>query len=314
MKKKIFILMNYAIAIAMFVFLFKNIEVKDFMLTLKSANLGYLALAVVVSVMFRLFLYPILWKKVLDFSKLDVNYAELFKINAVSLSMKYVLPFKVSEIVRAAGLRIFASMDFCTALSSSVFVRLIITLGTVILLVTGMFLTNNFNYLPWVLIGLLGMVLLMNNIQKLKNIPIANNIINSLIYCFERIKSTNRIKLIVFSVFMQSGEILSSFLIFKAIGLNLSLVNTVYYISIIMLVSSIPISIQGIGIRETTAVMSLSKFAEASVCFSGGILITLIHHLIPAIIGGIIWLISSSERFFTNTVIAETVGNFGEKV
>ena len=287
MKKKIFILMNYAIAIAMFVFLFKNIEVKDFMLTLKSANLGYLALAVVVSVMFRLFLYPILWKKVLDFSKLDVNYAELFKINAVSLSMKYVLPFKVSEIVRAAGLRIFASMDFCTALSSSVFVRLIITLGTVILLVTGMFLTNNFNYLPWVLIGLLGMVLLMNNIQKLKNIPIANNIINSLIYCFERI---------------------------KAIGLNLSLVNTVYYISIIMLVSSIPISIQGIGIRETTAVMSLSKFAEASVCFSGGILITLIHHLIPAIIGGIIWLISSSERFFTNTVIAETVGNFGEKV
>ncbi|OGS27372.1 MAG: hypothetical protein A2297_05035 [Elusimicrobia bacterium RIFOXYB2_FULL_48_7] len=313
MKKKIFILMNYAIAIAMFVFLFKNIEVKDFMLTLKSANLGYLALAVVVSVMFRLFLYPILWKKVLDFSKLDVNYAELFKINAVSLSMKYVLPFKVSEIVRAAGLRIFASMDFCTALSSSVFVRLIITLGTVILLVTGMFLTNNFNYLPWVLIGLLGMVLLMNNIQKLKNIPIANNIINSLIYCFERINSSARIKLVIFSVFLQSGEILSSFLIFKAIGLNLSFVNAVYYVAIIMLVSSIPISIQGLGIRETTAVMSLSRFAETAVCFSGGILITLVHHLIPAVIGGIIWLVSSSERFFANTIITETAAA-GEKI
>ena len=313
MKKKVFIIMNYIVAITIFVFLFKNIKFAGFLATIQSANLAYIALALVVSVVFRLVLYPLLWKKVLDFSKLEVNYAELFKVNAVSLSMKYVLPFKISEVVRAAGLRVFSSLDFCTALSSSVFVRLIVTLGTVILLVTGMLLTGNYRYLPWMLLGIMGLVLLMDNIKRFKNIRIANNIINSLIYCFERINSSARIKLVIFSVFLQSGEILSSFLIFKAIGLNLSFVNAVYYVAIIMLVSSIPISIQGLGIRETTAVMSLSRFAETAVCFSGGILITLVHHLIPAVIGGIIWLVSSSERFFANTIITETAAA-GEKI
>jgi len=74
-----------------------------------------------------------------------------------------------------------------------------------------------------------------------------------------------------------------------------------------MLVSMIPISVQGIGIRETAMVMGLVGVAGAQTGLAAGLLLTLIHHILPALVGGLVWILSSGCRFFGRTVVGEVM-------
>jgi len=310
MKNKIFLALNYLVSAGLIWWLAKSFDFRAALSGIGSADVRFILAAMVVSVLVRIMVYPSLWQNVLRSSGLVVKYTDLVTVNAASLPLKFVMPFKISEVVRAAGLRIFGQMNFALALSSTVFLRLAVLIATGIIFVGGMGL-NPVRHLSAdysVGIGLIGLLLIFLYIDRLPdNFLGLGETLEKLVYCFKKTSDWQKIKLLGYSVLVQFGEIISSFLIFRGLGLEINFFQTIYYVSLVMLVSMIPISVQGIGIRETAMVMGLVGVAGAQTGLAAGLLLTLIHHILPALVGGLVWILSSGCRFFGRTVVGEVM-------
>jgi|GEM_PF-3003517 len=305
MKNKIFIVVNYFVSIILLYLLLKNTGIKSTVLTFSSANIWLISAAVVVSIFTRLFVYPLLWQEVFLSSKLNVSYSDLLAVNAVSLPLKFVMPFKISELIRSAGLKVFGQTSFAVTLSSTLFLRLSVTIAIFIIFIIGMILNPLVRHFPeWLVWSVLFIFLIIFfNIGRLpKNFLWLGESMNELVYCFRKTSDLQKIKLLGYSVVFQFGEIISSFLIFKSLGIPISFPQIIYYTSLAMLASALPISVQGIGVRETTFVFVLSGVAPLTLIFSAGMLLSLIHHIIPAFIGILLWIFSLPKRTFVLTV------------
>lgn len=308
MKKKIFLVINYLVTVGMLYWMVQNFDFKKVIEAFGSVDYRFLLTAVLVSLVFRLGLYPALWQSVLRFGGLPVKYGDLFLVNAVSLPLKYVLPFKITEVVRAAGLKIFTRLNFPVALSSAIFLRVTITIATVGLFISGMAVTGNLRWFWWVVMVLIALLVLLLYLDWMpRNFLGLNEMFGELVYCFEKISELRKGGLIIYSMIVQFGEILSSYLIFCSLGVNISFLETVYYVSLVMLVSMVPVAVQGIGLREAAMVVGLSAFVPAAQGLSAGLMLTMIHHLLPAIVGGIIWLTTFGTRVFAGSVARDVV-------
>jgi len=305
MKKRIFLGINYIISFGILIVLFKKLDLSIAIGKIMMSDPGLIIIAVMISVFFRLFLFSYFWQNTLNSTGKHLNFWDIFKINAVSLPLKYVVPFKINDVVRAAGLKAFTNTDFSFGLSSSVFIRILIICGTGIWFATGILLTGILTYY-WLVLIIIGIVfVLLSFFPKIELNNKEKTWLFAVLDGFIQITKKSRIKDLFNWWFFQSGEIITSILLFKAIGLDIGLQQFLYYIPLMMLLSMLPISIQGIGLREGFLVLNMTGFGSQESLLSAGLLITIVHHLIPAFIGSIIWLVSINQRIFVLNVVKE---------
>lgn len=303
MNKKILFIINFFVSGLVLYVLFYKIGFNDVIDTIKNVKIYPLVIAIIISIIFRILFSPFIWGKILWYNNLNVYYFDLVKINAMSLPLKFILPFKISEVVRAAGLKIFSKEDFSVALSSTIFLRIIVFISTLQLFFISAIFTNRFILSLVVMFIVLIFISFLEIIVKFLDNNLNFRWMKNLVYCFTNIKTKNFIKLNFLSIICQLGEILSAKLIFISLGFEFSLAELIYYVTLIMLVSSLPVSLQGLGIRESVAVISLSKISSG-LALSFGLLQSMIYHIIPALVGNIIWLADYIFRCLCGSIIS----------
>lgn len=293
MNKKLFLIINYVISGALLYVLLTQFDFRSIAAGIAGADIRFIAAAALLSVFFRVVFMPYIWKKALAYSGIEAKFGDLAASNAVSLPLKFLLPFKISELTRAAGLKLVTNGSFPVALSSTVLLRFVVLISTVFLLCAGAALKG------YIYISIAGIALaaaVMYVVFKLAA-KAEKGFLKEAAHCFKSVSGKNLAKLMAMGTVFQAGELVCAYLMFAALNIQAGIPDIIYFVTLMMLASNLPISIQGLGIRETVAVLGFSMLPQ-EVALSFGILQSAVYHIIPALAGALIWLFSFTFRAF----------------
>jgi hypothetical protein len=299
MNKKIVLAINYVISAAMLYLLFHVFDFSDTLSRVSSANLYYCSAAVALSLFFRLFMTPLVWSKILSYSGKEIKYSDLFVINAVSLPLKFFVPFKLSEFTRASGLKLFSKEDFSVALGSAVYLRVVAVAAILIFVCIGAAIDAKL--LPMLLaFAALAVAVVAYGRLGGTGVKLPEYLMNFM-HCFREIRGKKLLNILYMGIFLQIGEILCAYLIFLSIGVAPEIHKLIFPVAVIMLVSSLPVSIQGLGVRESVSIMSFAAISK-DLAFSFGLMQSVVYHIVPAIAGSVIWLFDFTTRNFAKAI------------
>jgi uncharacterized membrane protein YbhN (UPF0104 family) len=94
-----------------------------------------------------------------------------------------------------------------------------------------------------------------------------------------------KLKLLVYSLLFQFSEVVSCYLLFKDLGINLDFAQLIAFVQIIILASSIPISLAGVGTREGITLLLLAPFTTPEAAVAAGIAYSFFEYIWPLIMG-----------------------------
>lgn len=303
MLRKNFLIIGYLISLAALYFVFRNMDLSVVSANFKNIHTGWLILSICIAVCFRLFYYPFIWQFIFHKNEIKVSYKDVFSVNAVSLPLKFAMPFKISELVRAAGLKLFTNIDIASSFGSILLLKIGIIFATVILLFSGSFIIGNGNVMLFAIILIAAAVIFLMSIDKLLKSEIFGKKAAEVLHYFS---NRNLIASVTgLAVIMQAGEIINTYVLALSLGAVLPLNIIFYWCPVIMATSMLPISVQGIGVRETITVTALGSLVSPEIGLSLGLLVSVVHHIIPAVLGGIVWVFSSTMKIFAAGMVAQ---------
>jgi uncharacterized membrane protein YbhN (UPF0104 family) len=89
----------------------------------------------------------------------------------------------------------------------------------------------------------------------------------------------------VYSIVALGSEIIMTLLVFAMLGVPAPVLEILYYLPLVQILSLLPISVRGIGVRENGYLFFLQAFAPKSVLVFAGLTVTVTIYIIPTIAG-----------------------------
>lgn len=233
-----------------------KVEFSKLFEVITQANPLFLGFAVVSSVIFALYVCVYKYKEILKYLgyNLPFSYAQLVKLGV--LPLKTFLPFKLGEFFRAVYLNKHFKIPYRDGVLSIVLGYLLRFLVLFSFVATS-FLTDKL-YL-WVLFNIL--LFLFYSIAIFKNYGV---MFSSLL----------------FEVFL----LLNYIFIFSALGVKISLVKFVIFVSVLLIIESLPISVYGIGVREISSGIIFGGIVSIEKAVAAGLLGSFFNSVIPMLL------------------------------
>ncbi|MCH7517564.1 MAG: flippase-like domain-containing protein [Candidatus Dadabacteria bacterium] len=278
MSKRKWTILRFAIAIAIIIFLFTKINIPDVINSALSAKLHYVTPAIILTLL-AWYVASYRLKFFSNMQGLAISMFQAFEINVSTLFYGLFLPGgnltggvikfyklsrkdnKLSEALVALTLdRVFATLALCILglffwmLSIPEDSNLLVLSMVIILLgLAGfcifVFFDRDHRVIKW----------LMSLVNKVYVSPKLNRFIQSL-SGLGRIPLRSLILMITISIASQLLNVLVFFLLLKSIDLDVSFVSIGWIRSVVVLVTMIPISISGMGLREGAFILLLGAF------------------------------------------------------
>jgi len=307
MSKRKWTILRFAIAIAIIIFLFTKISIADVINSVLSAKLHYVTPAIILTLLawygasYRLKFFS-------NMQGLTISTFQAFEIDVSALFYGLFLPGgnltggvikfyklsrkdnKLSEALIALVLdRVFATLALCIVglffwmLSIPEDTNLLVlSMIFILLALTGFCILIFFDRDYWVIKWLLGLA------NKVYVSPKLNRFIQSL-SGLGRIPLRSLILMITISIIAsQLLNVLVFFLLLKSIDLDVPFVSIGWIRSVVILVTMIPISISGMGLREGAFILLLGAFGVSDgSAFAYSLLVFAVTRIVPGLLGGL---------------------------
>ncbi len=306
MSKRNWTILRFAIAIAIIIFLLTKINIPDVVGAIISAKLHYVIPAIILSLLaslvaaYRLKFFSALQGLAIStFQAFEINLSTLFYglflpggnltggiIKFYKLSSK---DKKLSEAFIALALeRVFATLVLCIIglffwiLSIPEDLNMFVLSMVIILLGLGcfcslIFFDRDHRVIKW----------LLRLVNKVYVSPKLNRFVESL-SGLGRIPLGSLIFMIVISMASQLLIVIVFFLLLKSIDLDVSFVSIGWIRSVVVLITMIPISISGMGLREGAFILLLGAFGVSNgSAFAYSILVFAVTRIVPGLLGGL---------------------------
>lgn len=229
-------------------------------------------LGIVVALFYHFFLSVWKYQYILDFFGVKVSDNESRIIKLGGMSFKAVMPSKAGEILRTFYLNKKHGVSYSKGINIIVFgyITRVIVLMLVILTT---FLAN-------------------------KNILFLLFIFVCLSFLFIYFRKYNR--LILYSILCELFLLANCFLMFKSVGINFEFYRFLITVPVILIITALPISIFGIGIREYAVISFFKDMAEFNILAFGGIMVSITESIIPMFLS-LIFL----KKFINDIIVNE---------
>lgn len=249
------------------------------------------------SVLWHMFVGADKWWRILRGLGADVGYWNVFRVRLGSDPLRFALPFKSGELVNALyfGRK---GLGFSRAAGSIAFDKAINLFGTVFWLYVGLAAiatTPSWRFLALhTAVGIGVLVLLWVPASRRFPVWIAGRLHAKLgrvgaevLSAFEEFSPWQKVGFLVYGIVFQLRPLVVCALLFVAFHPEHlpSVEEFLAYGSIVVLMSNIPLTVAGIGPRETTLALLFADFADQTSLFSIGLLMSFSIHVIPAILG-----------------------------
>ena len=318
MKRYLFFL-KLALLCIIFYWIFKSVNIKETINVLEKINVIYFCIAFLLSNISNIFL-TIKWKRLAAPLKIKSNFSELLKLNYISIFYSSFLPGQSSgELIK--GLRMAKKESSMQKVWIPIFIDkitnllIILIIGFVAILSDKTFRTNTTLVFAVSLLtisfSIITLILFSDNtrqfadflraklIKCLKFLKLKTDQLEN--FSLNYLESYKKHDLLMFETFIWSvliklPHVFAFYFLALSLNISLTLIQCAWLFSIVSLVTLIPISFSGLGVRESTLIVILSSLGiERFNSLSLSMLIFLTGILV-AIIGGICELFSGNKN------------------
>jgi hypothetical protein len=239
-----------------------------------------------------------MWRRALKVLKCNISSKEALFIRTASYPINAIFPVKTGELINVLYLKRQRGLPFKKGVGSIIF---IITLNLYTLLffsITSFVLFGNFLFsITWgwfLVIVFLLLTILFFEPKKSYNFVFYflrkihtkfYDITKDLIEIFEKISFKRKIVLIFYSGVIVLLTLIDYYILFMALNLDVPLYSILFFTPLIILISRVPVTISGLGVRETLIILLFSRYTSPASLLAVGILISFIDYIFPALIG-----------------------------
>lgn len=318
MKKNLLWIISLVVTGILLAMLFRKIEPDQVLSSLEDARLLPLLGALAVSFFTNCLLAAIKWQRILAPLGLHISVRESFLIKMGSGPLKSLLPFRSGEASRVIYLkrrygfsaaRATGSILLELFLNILVFLLLIIVGGLAVsgsptrvvtataLVLAGViaigFAAGKAAPRRWIRAGL-------NRVPSLK----LRGGLETLLTCHWFFSRRDILILFFYSLIIQGGKLLGFFLIATAFQLSFSPAVYLVILPFSILISTIPITFLGIGMREGSLIELIPLYSSqpAALILGPALIFSLVEYLFPALLG----------LFWTGQFTRKLIGKNGE--
>lgn len=267
------------IGLALFVFIIFNIGIEEILSTVASANLFFLLLA-------TLFIFPVMllqavkWGYLLRKQGIKEDFFWLVKTNLIGVFYGMVTPSKIGSFIRISYLKKKRKISLKESSLSVVFDRFFDLAGAGLLALLGILLV--FRNLNAMFLGVvLASLVLLSLVVIFLNNPLKRRVlwfVFGLVFPsnLEKRKETfefffsylSRKKEFLFPLFLSSVTWLvmcfQAFLVALAFGISVPVIEFIFLLMISVVVSSLPITVADLGVREATLIYLFLPYGVAA--------------------------------------------------
>ena len=314
LKNTIIYLLKISITIGLLIFLFNKIDIKKMIMIIKGLDLFYFSIAAILFVI-TYFLGILRWQVLLVGSGVKVPLSRVVLSFLMGLAINLFVPSTVGgDLARGVDLSNYSSNSKSKILATVLLDRLsgfvaLILIGSFSILLGYKFITDSMVLIAFgILISILLILIfvLFNRKVLLTLSGLFSKVAlikNSLIRFDEAIslyRSKSKLKIIIqcllLGLLVQGGTVIIFYFIGKSLKLDVGMIHFFIFIPIINAISMVPLTIAGLGLRDTSAVFFFTKVgASASGAFSLS-LIGFFLIMLAGIIGGIVYVFTLHPR------------------
>lgn len=299
-----FLVFLFVTALIFFV-LFRRIDFKEVLIVLSQTDVKLFFLALGISAFACLVAGVEKYKWVLRFFGLSVSSREVRIFKLGSFPLKELMPFKSGEFIRAVFLKRRFDMPYYKGLSAvftNYFLRIFI-LGF-LSLVSWFYCRGFTRGLVLSLFSLLIFLIFAGKIFKTGIFSVKRHAGGTNGGGLWRFDSKGIYRSFFYSGLLEICLLLNFFILFKAVGINISFSDRIFYFPLIVAASSFPLGLRGLGVREGLIVLVFSQGFSLAGLLAGGLLISLVNELFPTLIG-LFYMNSFFEEFAGGACLAE---------
>jgi len=283
------------LTITILTFLFSKIDFLELVNTFKQVNLILLLFAVFISFFNNIFLNGDMWKRILKYLGCDISLKEAVFIRMASYPLKVLLPVKSGEFFRVLYLKKQKNFSLKKGAASIIFdILLNMCVLLSIIFASIIFLKINLFNIPFIIItGLIFSFIIFFCLKATQNFifsivkKIHFKFYNALkvLFAFQGITSKKQSYFILYAFTIQLIVLANYYILSRALNLNIPFSKAILFFSLIIIISLIPVTISGLGIRESLIILFFSEFASFQSLLSLGILISFVEYILPALVG-----------------------------
>ena len=312
MKNFISFIIKVSISIALLAFLFSRIDLKKTIFCMRTVEPQYFIYAVLLFLLVA-FLGIVRWSVLLRIVKKDFSFQRIFISNCGGLFFNVFLPSTIGgDIVRTVDLSLHTKDN--SSIFATVFLDRLCGLSALLIIAFSGFsfgylfgFTKDYRLFLFIVIFaalVLFVYLLIFNkkVFALFNKIIKFNLLRSYLTKFHnscysfRFQKKVLLKAIILSLLIQGGYSIVLYFLGKSLGVNLNIVYFLIFIPIVNIISFLPISLGGLGLRDNVAVVLFSTLGVASDRVAAMTLINFAFLLFIGIVGGIVYSVALSSR------------------
>ena len=266
--------------------------------SLKLLHWQTILLVLALSTFFNIFIYADRWRLALKAIGIRIPLKEIALVHAGTGPYRLLFPIQTGELVSALVLAQRNQAKVGHVLGTVLYNKYLTLMATLILLAAAVLIDfpTEASTLKWTagfgIAVLLGFASL--EIRAVRNLLVRGatrlnlslgEFTPRLLAAFEQMPARSKIGLLLYTLFFQFSEVVVCYFLFRDLGIHLPFARLVAYVQLMILISSLPISIAGVGPREHSAFLLLAAAASAEAAVAAGFAFSFFEYLWPMILG-----------------------------
>lgn len=294
LKRFLKFVLVWIITITILAILFSRIRFSEVLGTIRQADTELLSLTILLSLLAHLFLSLGRYREILKILGCRLTFFETILLHMGSLPIMSIIPFKMGELTRMAYLKKEHSLSYPRGVSSILLGYLLSLFILLLFIIIGWSLYHSNLpqriYLPLLFLILFSLIVLsirrgiiphffkkfLKRLYQGEEEPRALS---------ERWGPKRVIILFFYSLGFEGYKLLNTFLLFKALNIEIPYGAFLLFAPLTFLAAALPITFWGLGTRESAILLLFSGYATPARLLGGSLLISFVNRLLPILFG-----------------------------
>lgn len=265
-----------------FILLFRNISFWQVLDLISQADLGIILLAATIVILVHFFISPFSWKLILDKFNCTLSWQEAVLVRVGSEPIVSVIPFKIGEISKVLYLKQKKNMS-----SENVIFSILIDyfLNIVVLLFLSLFSAALWFFQTRIFSLDIREFLFMYSLNLKKRLINSSKWGANFKGWRFLFKIFSDKKILLYSFLTRFFELVVIYLMLRAMFIEIPFFRIGVYFPLIILISSIPITFFGLGVREALIVFLFSQYSSQDRLLAFSLVYSFLGYILPMLFG-----------------------------
>lgn len=306
LKNLLILTISILLTISIFYLILTKIDLIKTIDTLKSIKINYLVLCIFISITINIFIYADIRRVIWQNLEQLISYKELIYIRLGSLPFKVIPSFKNTDIVSAIYLKKFHNIPITQSILTNIIANIFDLMSILLIFSTGyivnliyhidisqyqQYFSVMFIIFVFLIIAIYAFILKQNIGKKLlfllffrknsKHIELLNKIMKK----WKELPVYKNILLLIYTFIFQLSELIIFYFFSRSLNLNIPVTSILLYLPLIIIISQLPISFFGFGIREGAYIIFFIAFGTKETLFALGLIVFFVNQIVPIFIG-----------------------------